>query len=172
MSAIAERSVAKSPLLYEVDFYAWTIQQVAALKNLDVIEGLDKENLIEEIESMGRRELRGLISALEQTLIHLLKLAYSPAADPRNGWTESVRKQRHDMQFLLEDSPSLRSKLPENFERAWAYARKETIAQLKDHGETPNIPSECPFTIELTLDDEFVPPQQSADAKPTKGWSR
>ena len=44
--------------LYNQDFYLWIEQTVQALKNRD-LNSLDWENLIEEVEGMGRSEKRG-----------------------------------------------------------------------------------------------------------------
>ncbi|MFB2837532.1 DUF29 domain-containing protein [Floridanema evergladense] len=43
--------------LYETDFYAWTQKQVQLLRQRD-LNNLDIENLIEEIESLGKQEKR------------------------------------------------------------------------------------------------------------------
>ena len=43
--------------LYEQDFYQWTQEQADLLK-AGALSQLDVENLIEEIESMGRSEKR------------------------------------------------------------------------------------------------------------------
>ena len=157
MHFVAERSVTEPSALYDQDFFAWTIQQSEALKSCGNLVGVDTLHLIEELESMGKSQLRALVSALEQTLVHLIKLSYSPATDPRNGWAESVRKQRHDMDVLLEESPSLRPKLLERFDAAWAYARKEATLQLVAHDETPALPFDCPFTLQQILDESFMP---------------
>ncbi|MFM6070782.1 MAG: DUF29 family protein, partial [Dolichospermum sp.] len=40
--------------LYETDFYAWTLEQAKLLKQGELNQ-LDTLNLIEEIESLGKR---------------------------------------------------------------------------------------------------------------------
>ena len=49
--------------LYETDFYAWTQRQVELLRKRD-LNNLDIENLIEEIDSLGKQERRELINRL------------------------------------------------------------------------------------------------------------
>lgn len=56
--------------LYETDFYGWTQRQADTLRNRNMDE-LDFDNLIEEIESMGRSEKRELESRIELLLMHL-----------------------------------------------------------------------------------------------------
>ncbi len=61
-----------APSLYETDFYAWTEEQVNLLKNQQW-EQVDATNLIEEIESLGRKQRQELRNRLGVLLGHLLK---------------------------------------------------------------------------------------------------
>jgi Domain of unknown function DUF29 len=63
--------------LYDQDFYAWTQQQVDLLK-AGCWNELDIENLIEEIESLGKQERQELENRLGVLLGHLLKWRYQP----------------------------------------------------------------------------------------------
>ncbi|GFZ95577.1 DUF29 domain-containing protein [Okeania sp. KiyG1] len=65
----------KIDTLYERDFLAWCEDTAAKLKDKD-IENLDWENLIEEIETLGRSERRELNSRLTVLLTHILKRMY------------------------------------------------------------------------------------------------
>ena len=47
--------------IYETDFYQWTMKQAQALKEQNVQE-LDWENLIEEIEALGRSDYQAVVS--------------------------------------------------------------------------------------------------------------
>jgi hypothetical protein len=44
-----------NPKTYDTDYYQWTVEQVKALKERN-LDHLDWENLIEEIESLGRSD--------------------------------------------------------------------------------------------------------------------
>ena len=57
--------------LYEQDFYAWTQQQAASLREGKMHE-LDLANLAEEIESVGRSDKRELGKRLELIVMHFL----------------------------------------------------------------------------------------------------
>jgi len=57
---------------YEQDFYAWSEEQAALLRAGRAAEA-DLDNIVEEIESMGKSERRELISRLTVLLLHLLK---------------------------------------------------------------------------------------------------
>ncbi len=60
---------------YEKDFVIWTEEQASALKARQFTR-LDYDNLIDEIEDMGKSEKRSLESYLQRLIEHLLKLQY------------------------------------------------------------------------------------------------
>ncbi|MFN5967464.1 MAG: DUF29 domain-containing protein, partial [Pseudanabaena sp.] len=61
--------------LYEADFLLWTEATVAKLKARD-FDHIDLENLIEEIESLGRSEKKEVRNRLKTLLEHLIKRIY------------------------------------------------------------------------------------------------
>ncbi|MGZ4954013.1 MAG: DUF29 domain-containing protein [Methylobacter sp.] len=65
-------------LLHDLDFYAWTQQQVNLIKSGNLAD-VDFKHLIEEIEYMGASERRELINRLAILLAHLLKRHYQPS---------------------------------------------------------------------------------------------
>jgi hypothetical protein len=145
--------------LYETDFYAWTQEQVSLLKNQQW-EQLDTVNLIEEIETLGRRERQELRNRLGVLLGHLLKWQFQ--SDKRsNSWLGTIREQRIQIKLLLQDSPSLKPYLDEIFpvvyELGLALAIRET--QL---GEQV-FPEICPYTVDQTLNSEFLPNLNQVD---------
>ncbi len=81
--------------LYETDFNLW-LEETARLLKENKLEQLDIENLIEEIETIGRSEKRGFCSNLERLLLHLLKWKYQP--NKRSGsWESSIIEDRNRM---------------------------------------------------------------------------
>jgi hypothetical protein len=60
---------------YEKDYYLWTQTMVKKLKNQDYLN-VDWENLIEEIEDIGKSQKRAVESLLLRLTEHLLKLKY------------------------------------------------------------------------------------------------
>jgi hypothetical protein len=100
--------------LYEEDFLRWTEVQATNLRRAGearVNLPLDWTNLAEEVESLGRSQRRELRSRIAVVIEHLLKLERSPAMEPRQGWIETVGRERREIERLLEDSPSLRGEL-------------------------------------------------------------
>ena len=61
--------------LYEVDDYLWIQKTIKLLKEKKFNE-LDTENLIEELEDLGRERKNKVESLLRQIIIHLLLLEY------------------------------------------------------------------------------------------------
>ena len=139
--------------LYEQDFYAWSQQQAALLRAGRTGEA-DLENIAEEIDSMGKTEKRELVSRLTVLLAHLLKWQYQPG---RRGpsWEVTITNQRRDLAVHLKDNPSLRSKLPEAVEYAYANARGEAYAET---GLPKTMfPPSAPWTFDQMMDQDFWP---------------
>lgn len=139
--------------LYETDFQIWIEDQINLLKTQQW-QQLDTLNLIEEIEALGRKERQELRNHLGILLGHLLKWQFQP--DKRtNSWLGTIREQRVQIKFLLQDSPSLKPYLtqvfPDAYELGLALAMRETKL-----GEQL-FPEVCPYTLEQALDSQFLP---------------
>jgi hypothetical protein len=141
------------PSLYDRDFAAWLVTTAMQLRERDY-ENLDWDNLIEEIEAMGRRERKSLTSNLVIVLLHLLKWQYQP--EMRSGsWKGSIREHRRRIHRDLRDSPSLQPYLLETFAEAYTNAFPQAADETGLSIET--FPVDCPYTIEQVLDSEFLP---------------
>jgi len=138
---------------YEDDLFAWT-QEQAALLRAHAIDGLDWENLAEEIESMGRRDRRELKSRLRVILLHLLKWQAQP--DLRGvSWRKTLRTQRREIRDLLQQSPSLRREVPGMMRETYADAVKDAIDET---GLRPEVfPKACPYAPDDVLDEDHLP---------------
>jgi Domain of unknown function DUF29 len=90
---------------YDVDFYAWTIEQAGLLRAGRLSEA-DIENIAEEIESIGRSEKRELVNRLTVLLIHLLKWQAQPAFRDTS-WRLTIAERRGRLVEHLKDNPSL-----------------------------------------------------------------
>jgi hypothetical protein len=101
---------------------------------------IDWDNVVEEIESVGRSERSALAGRVRVILEHLAKLQVSPATAPRAGWREGIRQARAAVAELLEASPSLRRTLPEVVAREMPRARSLVADALADYGEVPLVP--------------------------------
>src|SRR4051812_47516602 len=119
---------------YEDDFYAWTQYQAEVLRTLPTSDNrFDREHLAEEIEDLGNSERDAVRSQIRRILICFLKLAYSPARDPRFDWRGSLI----DARAVLGDklSPSLRRDIEARLTRLYAAARKQAEVELLKYHE-------------------------------------
>jgi hypothetical protein len=139
------------PAPYDRDFHAWALETAAALREGRLSE-VDIEHVAEELETMGRSEKRELASRLNVLVLHLLKYAYQP--ERRCGsWRGSIAEQRHRIEDLLEDSPSLRTALPDLLAREYPSAREKALLETA----LLDLPEGCPFTLDEILSKEFWP---------------
>jgi len=139
--------------LYENDFYGWTQRQANALRE-GKIQELDIENLIEEIESMGKSEQRELRSRLEILLMHLLKWRFQ--FERRSvSWELSIKEQRSRIEEHLSENPSLQSKIPETYASAYRYATFGASQETQLHIKA--FPAQCPWAFEEVMDADFWP---------------
>jgi hypothetical protein len=60
------------PDLYDTDILLWSEEQAALLRRR-AANALDWDNLVEEIEAVGRKELHAVVSHLRLALPHDLK---------------------------------------------------------------------------------------------------
>ena len=147
--------------LYDVDFYRWTQEQAALLRQVPgerINLPIDWDHAAEEIEDMGRGDLRAVNSRIGVILEHLLKLEHSPAVDPRDGWIETVARCRADVSRILDDSPSLRRKLPERWPKEYALARRSAVRGLARDGiGAEAIPLDPFCTVDQAIDPDWWP---------------
>ncbi|PHJ66100.1 hypothetical protein VF14_16150 [Nostoc linckia z18] len=139
--------------LYEQDFYLW-IQTTAELLKQKNFTQLDLENLIEEIQTMGRSEKKALRSNLEVVLMHLLKYKYQ--SEKRSGsWRATIREHRKRLKEALEESPSLKPYFDEVLRQCYDHAR--LLAADETELAVAIFPEQSPFTPEQVLDPDFLP---------------
>ena len=139
--------------LHESDFYAWSVEQAALLREGRVAEA-DLAAIAAEIESMGKTEKRELVSRLTVLLLHLLKWQYQP--DGRgNSWRLSIANARDEIADLIADNPSLKSILDEVMASAYRYARRKAAIETEMAEEA--YPAQCPWGFRETTDQGFWP---------------
>ncbi len=160
--SISAPAQSKKKLLYDKDFVKWIDSQVGFLKKGD-LDKLDLENLIEEIESLGRNDTRSIHSHAIILLAHLLKQEYQPEKQvDSNSWKTSILNAAMEIKLLIESSPSLKNELIKIYPKAYADAKQYAS---KQSGLDINIfPETCPWNIEEAL--EALPHQ--ATEKPEK----
>ena len=138
---------------YDTDFYGWTQEQAALLKAGRLAE-LDIDNLLEEVETMGRSEKRELDSRLTVLLLHMLKWQYQPIRRGRS-WQLTIEGQRINFSETLYENPSLKPQLDTILKKA--YAKAIIKASQETALDKKTFPGHCPWTLTQILDDNFYP---------------
>jgi hypothetical protein len=141
--------------LYEEDFTLWAERQGTLLRARR-FEELDLDNLIEEVEALARNDRREVESRAELILIHLLKLTYSPAPEPRRGWVRTILIQRRAIARML--TATLRNHLEEQLVELYAQAHRLVVISMETDAIEPEVlPTECPYSIDEVLEAEWLP---------------
>jgi hypothetical protein len=134
---------------YNTDFVRWIERQTRFLKKGAFAE-LDIPNLIEEIRSLGKNDKRTLKSQLTRLLMHLLKQRLQPEKQTHsNSWTNSIVEATREINYLIEDSPSLRNELKKIYPKCYEDARRD--ASTETGLKISRIPEECPWEIHEIL---------------------
>lgn len=156
---------------YNDDFYAWTQYQAEVLRSLKTRDNrFDREHLAEEIEDLGNSYRDAVRSQIRRILLHFLKLAHSPARDPRNDWMDSIIDARAEIEDKL--TPSLRRDIETMLPRLYAISRKRAALELEKHGEpgsARSLPNECSYTIDQILAEDWYPQPAGSDQETQHG---
>ena len=156
--------------LYEHDFYAWTQDQAARLRALGARnDGVDVENLAEEVEGLGKSDRRAAGKLIEQALIHLMKLAHHPARENRAHWRAELRGFRGQIADIFVDSPSLHAHRAEIAAPRWDRAQRIFLDGLEADGHDPRraaaaLRSGAYFDLDAeVLNEDWFPPDAAAE---------
>ncbi|MDJ0575011.1 MAG: DUF29 domain-containing protein [Xenococcaceae cyanobacterium MO_234.B1] len=135
--------------LHKKDFNLWLKQTALAIRNRD-FTNMDWDNLLEEIEDMGASQKRALRSYTKRLIDHILKLRYWYSEKEYNakGWRTEIINFRDEIKEILQESPSLKNYLEENY-KTWY---NKCVRAMKEEFDIPNnnfIP------LEIILRDDF-----------------
>ena len=138
-------------ILYETDYNQWVNETVQQLRERQ-FDGVDWDNLIEEIEDMGKSQKRALESFLTRLVEHLLKLSYWESEKERNGnhWKSEIVNFRYQVHKRLKESPSLRPELESIYAEIFPVAIK-SVSQLFP------LSIDAYISLEKTLNNDWFP---------------
>ena len=106
---------------------------------------VDRENIAEEIESLGREQFNKLESAIRVILIHMLKWDHQPKKRSRS-WALSIKGMRVELDIVLSDNPGLKPRVAEALARAY---RRATIEAAKEPGiSESSFHKTCPYSFD------------------------
>jgi hypothetical protein len=141
--------------LYEEDFVLWTEKTAELLKRKE-FDSVDWENLIEEVECMGKSERRAITSLLTVLIEHIFKLTYWESERERNArhWIVEIVSFRKQLNRKIKTA-TLKNHAIDSFEEAYGEARQTLIDARAIEKEA--IPPEATFTLEQVLDGDWFP---------------
>ena len=144
---------------YEDDFYAWTQHQAEVLRSMPVSDNrFDREHVAEEIEDLGKSERDAVRSQVRRIIEHFLKLAHSPAEQPRFDWMETIDDARETLSDKL--TATLRRDAEANLEKLYAEGRRRAARALRRHGEpdaADQLPLACPWSLDEICREDWYP---------------
>jgi hypothetical protein len=137
-------TLAKVKNLYDQDFALWIEKTVKQLKSGDLSQ-VDLENLIEEVESLGKSQPKAVDNFLTRLLEHLLKRCYVVLPDCYRGWEIEIRNFRKKLKKEFKYSPSLKRFMIEILEECY----REALEAVKEDYPDSNFPDVCPFAEDI-----------------------
>ena len=137
-------TLAKVKNLYDQDFALWIEKTVKQLKSGNLSQ-VDLENLIEEMESLGKSQRKAVDNFLTRLLEHLLKRCYVVLPDCYRGWEIEIRNFRKELKKEFKYSPSLKRFMIEILEECY----REALEAVKEDYPDSNFPDVCPFAEDI-----------------------
>ncbi|HEY9302508.1 MAG TPA: DUF29 domain-containing protein, partial [Phormidium sp.] len=134
--------------LYQKDEIQGLETTIKLLKNRQ-FDSVDLENLIEELEELGRRERNSVVSLLEQIIRHLLLLQFWTNERDNNSayWKGEIYTFR--LQLNRKLTTTLLNYLEDELEQIYQDARG--YVELKTQNSV-EFPSKCPYSLDELRD--------------------
>jgi hypothetical protein len=142
MTPFGSREMTDIKSLYETDYALWVDRTIADLK-AKRLDAIDWENLIEEVESLGKSQRQELRNRLVTLLEHALKRKFTDFMQDYRGWTDTIRRTQVEIEELLKDSPSLKPYWEKIFNECYGKALK-LLRSSPDYSRF-SFPDQCPF---------------------------
>ena len=145
--------------LYDDDILLWSERQAKLLRRLAagerVNDQVDWDNLVEEVEDVGRSQLSAVESLLFQALVHMLKAAAWPLSTDAPSWRGDARGFR--AQARRRYAPSMRQRL----DLAGLYADALRALPETMDGQPPRpVPHTCAITLDELLSESDTPAER------------
>jgi len=141
--------------LYDTDFRTWMQTQIDALRRGDW-NALDMDNLIDELESLGRGSTVRLRHELCELLVWFLCWNYAFESRPKHPhWYVRIGSGRVELDVLTHVWPHLRAEAEARLPECYAYARE--VASEETGLPLDAFPETCPWTAALIMHSTFWP---------------
>ncbi|MEH1919152.1 DUF29 domain-containing protein [Nostoc sp.] len=138
--------------LHETDENLWLEQTIELLKQKQFNQ-LDLENLIQELISLGKRDLAKAKGLLRQIIIYILLLQYWQAEYEINSrhWIGELKTFRYELNNHL--TTNLINKLQDDLENIYQSA----VDFVKVKTDLNIFLEKCPYTLVQLLDENYLP---------------
>lgn len=124
--------------LYDDDFVSWTQQQGTLLRSMSAVNGLDIENLVDEIEGLGRAAVAELEDAIRRVFEGLLRRSI----DPSSTSIEDILSAQYEA-VIRSDAGVWRHV---DLDKIWRLAKRPLDIVRSER---------CPITIEQLISEDF-----------------
>jgi hypothetical protein len=139
--------------LYDLDDAQWLEETVSLLKKHQ-FQQLDLDNLIEELEDLGREKKNAVASLLEQIIRHLLLLQYWTRESEYNAvhWQEEIYNFRTQLGRKITTNLGnyLEKELNSIYQDALGFVKIKTVNSIV-------FPRDCPYSLKQLLDRDWLP---------------
>ena len=136
------------PDLYDTDILLWSERQAELLRRR-AANALDWDNLVEEVEAVGRSELHAVQSHLILALLHDLKAEAWPLSRDVEHWRAEARGHRDDARRHY--TPSMAQRI--DVGKLYRQARHRMPTTLDGTLPLP-VPDACPVSLAEMLDED------------------
>jgi Domain of unknown function DUF29 len=133
---------------YDADILLWSQNQAALLRQRAANQ-LDWDNIAEEIESVGRSELRALHSHIVQALLHDLKAEAWPLSRDVDHWRAEARGHRQEARGCFAPSMAQRTDMTRLYRQA-----RQRMPDTMDGTLPLPTPADCPVTLDEILSED------------------
>jgi uncharacterized protein DUF29 len=135
--------------LYETDVLLWSERQADLLRRHAAGErvndaAIDWPNIAEEIEDVGKSDLRAVASHLVQALLHDLKAEAWPLSSEVPHWRAEARGQRDDARAAY--APSMKDRPELDLTTLYRRALRRMPETIDAVPPLP-VPAVCPVTL-------------------------
>ena len=150
--------------LYRRDGWSWAKQQAEALRRRDP-QAIDWDNVIEEIEAVGRAERGRWVSNGARAIEHMLAAEHwkGATAGELKHWRKEIVAFRIGMAAAIDENPGLQGEYAEMLALAWRAGRANAVERLAEYSaaeagaldDRPHLraadarlPDDCPYSAE------------------------
>ena len=140
------------PSLYDEDFFLWTQQQAAALRRASALGAeIDIAHVAEEIEDLGKRDLREVTSYIELLFRPMMKIEVFATSTSVPHWRSEARTFRRSA--LKVFTPGMRQLI--DVAALWQEARETLEDDWRDQDIAGHVATMCPVSLAELLAPDF-----------------